>query len=513
MDTDFDSSDVSKLDYAKWHQYGRSARHSLWKFLLPASKESPVLGIGLEGRDLASLGRSWTLIDVLDSKDAALSWAVEQAKSLGQTYKFRILERFNPQGKYPAIAVNVKEGLSGGAGPFYDVLEPGGMVIFLGQQRHLPTRHELVKLGFRAMREYMFLPFENPTILVPLLSRRSIKASVSFMNPEDLLKRLALRFFPLAPAARILGTLGSQFLMVAQRPGRLPEGSYLFDWISEKIGETVVDATVYGGWTKQVFQLFGSKSQILGYAKTSDVVPGEQSLQRENKILKALTGHRELTPFLSPNVFMDHWQRHTVQIMQGSASSPQKRGWHLTPAHYDFLNRMGEIDVREMPLEQWPVWTVLWNWAHEGEFASQDDRQTAQRIIKSCAQNLSNGKIPFHRVHGDFSPWNTLLHRGRLTVIDWEDSTCCGLPLYDFVYFHIKPLICKRGPAQSIARLIKYCDGINLEPARLDILKRLGPIAADVVKLNVLLIFMMSENLQLKDQIYGMLEASGVPGC
>jgi thiamine kinase-like enzyme len=37
--------------------------------------------------------------------------------------------------------------------------------------------------------------------------------------------------------------------------------------------------------------------------------------------------------------------------------------------------------------------------------------------------------------HGDFCAWNILFHENKLNLIDFEESTTLGLPLFDYIYF------------------------------------------------------------------------------
>lgn len=40
--------------------------------------------------------------------------------------------------------------------------------------------------------------------------------------------------------------------------------------------------------------------------------------------------------------------------------------------------------------------------------------------------------------HGDFCPWNILAYRGQYQLIDFEEARNNGLPLYDYLYFHVR---------------------------------------------------------------------------
>jgi tRNA A-37 threonylcarbamoyl transferase component Bud32 len=58
----------------------------------------------------------------------------------------------------------------------------------------------------------------------------------------------------------------------------------------------------------------------------------------------------------------------------------------------------------------------------------------ARALLKKC--RIAE-VIPASVVHGDFSPWNLRLERGRLAACDWEQAQLSGLPLQDLAHFFV----------------------------------------------------------------------------
>ena len=60
-------------------------------------------------------------------------------------------------------------------------------------------------------------------------------------------------------------------------------------------------------------------------------------------------------------------------------------------------------------------------------------------FIKSAFYHLTipfDTKLTFQ--HGDFCPWNILEYSGKYQLIDFEEARNNGLPLYDYLYFHVR---------------------------------------------------------------------------
>jgi hypothetical protein len=113
----------------------------------------------------------------------------------------------------------------------------------------------------------------------------------------------------------------------------------------------------------------------------------------------------------------------------------KKFSTRLKKPHRQFLARLSRIDCSEGALEKWPQWSVLWKWSKDGNFASSKQAEVARAAVESCYNRVGNRKIFFHRVHGDFTPFNTSLAGNTLLVLDWEESEAVGLPLYDAIHF------------------------------------------------------------------------------
>jgi aminoglycoside phosphotransferase (APT) family kinase protein len=153
--------------------------------------------------------------------------------------------------------------------------------------------------------------------------------------------------------------------------------------------------------------------------------------------------------------------RYAFQIQANAGFSRSRCNSHLSEAHLKFLALLSQVDRCEMPLEDWPQWAVLWRWAHEGEFASKKEAESVRAAVESCGRRLADRNVPFHRVHGDFSPWHTMLGFNGLKVIDWEESEPHGLPLFDAVHFILVQYAYGKNKELPIERIINDSDFVK----------------------------------------------------
>ena len=110
-------------------------RSSPWKVFLPLKGKSPLLAIGLEGKDLASLMRSHKNVDVYQCDDTQINWALKQGQCLGQDYRFNRIDHEDfRESKYAGIAINADMVHWGNPKTSLDLLKPGGTVVWTGRR-------------------------------------------------------------------------------------------------------------------------------------------------------------------------------------------------------------------------------------------------------------------------------------------------------------------------------------------------------------------------------------------
>ena len=424
-----------------------------WKVLLPFS-EGPILAVGLRAGELASFARCWKIIHTFKCHQHEVDWAGEQAQDLGYECKFESFNFLNHKAIYTAIGVHSAFLRACDPEVAFSLLKPGGAVAWFPGYRGLPSTVDLGRKSFESAKSYAFLPPNSGNILVPIGDSRMTMAGLNLYVPGKWLNRLALRIAKTVSAAGFPKTLGIKRVVVARKSGSLADGQYLVNWLSRKIGQPVEDVSIYNGWTKTVLQLLDRQGHVIGFAKIANTELGRQGILRETDALR----HLETAPTLKnlvPRILSSgDWQRCTFQVQTAPALGPRKFTAKLTRAHLDFLTRLSQTDQREMLLEQWPCWPVIWNWAHDGQFSSPKESEIVRTTVGECADILRNAKIPFHRIHGDFSPWNALMGADGLGVVDWEESEENGLPLFDAINFAVKVAVLLRHTRLSLGQLL-----------------------------------------------------------
>ncbi|HEX9859762.1 MAG TPA: phosphotransferase, partial [Nitrospirota bacterium] len=219
--------------------------------------------------------------------------------------------------------------------------------------------------------------------------------------------------------------------------------SLLFDWLGERLGVRVADASMYpgsgsSGRRRATLLAMDAAGHPVAVIKVADTLPGMDVNKKEAEVLELL-GRDYRFRGIAPGVICSGgWQGHQVLALEYMRPAGCRYVTGLTSAHTRFLESLSGLDRREALLHEWTGWRRLLDWSDKNGFKTDDDADAVRQTIKRCAGILSGLKLTMHRIHGDFSPWNTFLAGDRLVVFDWEHSEPCGLPFYDLVHFVIR---------------------------------------------------------------------------
>ena len=419
-------------------------RYAAWKVFLPRTMKEPILAIGVSKSILFNLARSWPEVHAFKVSHRDIEWVLEQTEKYAlnsRVIELKLEDAINAS--YSSIAINADSQKTISCELLYKLLMPGGAVAWIGRSYNLPNSYYVSKAGYVHCSRYAILPPQGFRIIVPLCDGRLTYAGLSLFLPGNVVNRFAAFLGRLISIARFQKILGFSQVVVARKKGILNNGSYLLEYISKQLNFEVWDAAIYPGTNenagvrKLTLQLLDSCGHVVGIAKVADIEGARKAIARETLALKRLehfSGLRNAIPRIISNY---EWFGHAVQVQTAIGSGRKKYNKSIMKEHLDFLGRLSQIDKMEMPLYNWHHWPKVWNWVNNKKLTSLNNINTLFSLVEKCANKLKDQKIPFCRIHGDFTRWNVLFGKNGLSVVDWEQSDPIGLPCYDLVYYLI----------------------------------------------------------------------------
>ena len=431
------SVEYSSCDESLFHE-----RMGAWKIFLPATPTMAILAIGVSKYVLVSLARSWNVVHALNVERRDFYWSLQQLQKVGFRGRLSEIEsRDLLPCSYGSIAIDVDSGRNLNLQSMLELLAPGGAIAWFGGHANLLSAHDLSEAGYVDSRRYALLPPDGLRIILPLNDSRLTKAGLRLFVPAKAINRLAVnvaRFLSLAGYQRFLGI---RQVVVARKKGNLPGASYILDWMSQQLNRPVTDATVHPGTNdadgvrKPTLQLLDNHGQVIGIAKLADMDGARKAIDRETFTLKRLNTFSDIRAAIPTIITNGEWNGHAVQVQ--SAVGPGKKRFcpNIQNEHLQFLICLSKVDRTYGVLEKWRHWPTIWHWAQNTNPTPPNHINSLSTLLTTSADKLKGLILPFHRIHGDFAPWNVLIGKNTISVVDWEQSDADGLPLYDLVYF------------------------------------------------------------------------------
>jgi hypothetical protein len=324
-----------------------------------------------------------------------------------------------------------------------------------------------VAAGRSGALDFLVFPHaRNPVLLVPLRPRRATSAALRGYKASGG-RRDRLRFgLAAAAAAAGLGRLAPDRIRIEQPPGTPAPGSAgpaadIAGYLRSVLGAQTLVALHIGAPRanrKPVLQAITPGGELAGFVKVS-LNPLTTGLVRaEAAALEFLAG----VPLarLGPPRLLHHgrWRGHEVLVQEAfRPARPARSVADLTGAMTELAQVRG---VSRLPLAGSPYSHGL-----RSRLSALPRPELAGPLLSalgSLEAAAGGAALTFGSWHGDWTPWNMTMARGRALVWDWE-RFATGVPVgYDAVHYRLQGDIIRGGsdPAAAAEALLAGAAGI-----------------------------------------------------
>lgn len=272
---------------------------------------------------------------------------------------------------------------------------------------------------------YLVLPNKkNARWAFPLISKKAFKIGLMLYSPSTLKGKLYKRYLQLTPIC-FLQRIERKHLTWLQ----WKESPYI-----EK-NQCPAFFMGNGGPHSKVTIQMQNVSGPYSYLKYTYSPVIASLFQNESAALKEL---EEKAPALHVPRVMNQSKQGEVSIFQTSSvkSLCGKTIFDFTKLHVDFLVHLfsatktvslslnGAFYVEtKKKLKQFPAEDGAW----------------INVLFEQCMASLLPENLLTSRIHGDFTPWNTVVEKGVLSCFDWEYSRRECPPVFDAIHFLLQP--------------------------------------------------------------------------
>lgn len=129
--------------------------------------------------------------------------------------------------------------------------------------------------------------------------------------------------------------------------------------------------------------------------------------------------------------------RHAGFLAISDIGKGAARAARFGPLHWAALEELAGFQPSVITLSVWPAWKQAG--ADLKALAGSGDQRVPRPLLQKLSRLYDSiparTAVPAAQAHGDFTPWNILVHRDRLGLIDWERAAGVMPLLADFFHF------------------------------------------------------------------------------
>jgi aminoglycoside phosphotransferase len=257
----------------------------------------------------------------------------------------------------------------------------------------------------------------------------------------------------LLPRGRALTRLASGFVRESSRlglhrlaPGRLTlveradaprrELHARFPGLSQGLLWNIASG-VPGRDQKLVAQLVTPAGTIEAYAKLAHSSSARELVRHEASVLARLAGLGLEVPQLFGHEEGPAW----ALLVQGALPGRRASG-EFGAAQARYLARIAQLSQRELPLSEIPSQRLaLQRLEALAGRAERDWHETFSALALELARAAGSHPIACALAHGDFTPWNVLVHEGRALAYDWEHARLLAPCGHDALHFALQQAV------------------------------------------------------------------------
>lgn len=188
-------------------------------------------------------------------------------------------------------------------------------------------------------------------------------------------------------------------------------------------------------YRKLTLQAMASSGTILGYIKLPLSEPATNRIRHEATVLEMLSKLPTVRPHIPRVLHAGPWGNGYLLFQSPVVGEPGP--CTFSGVHEAFLEKLWGAEHFDKPghalCEE-----VGARWRKAEPSLSPGWRALGEAALAKARRNLEGAMVACGVAHGDFTPWNTRLADGQLSLFDWESATLGSPNLFDIFCFHVK---------------------------------------------------------------------------
>ena len=189
---------------------------------------------------------------------------------------------------------------------------------------------------------------------------------------------------------------------------------------------------------KLTVQVMRPDGEILGYMKLPLTGRATERVRHEGMVLERLWNSPALRPHIPQLLRAGTWDESSVLFQ--SALPGELGPTSLAKMHENFLQTLCSVNLIDRS-GQSLVEEIGPKWDKAVVLLDSKWKELGQEVLVRSARDLDRLTIRCGVSHGDFAPWNTRVHQGRLLLFDWESTQWEAPVSWDIFHFGLQTAV------------------------------------------------------------------------
>jgi len=301
---------------------------------------------------------------------------------------------------------------------------------------------DLKRQGYDHIYCFVVLPSRNaPRWLFPLGDHRCTLAGTKIYTPYARRARLTKSLLERVIRTGWNGWAPSQVLLASRQP--LPIEILIREATGEVHPHFALSLGNQPAVRKLTVQVMRPGGEILGYLKLPLTSTATERVRHEAAVLEKLWNFPVVRPLIPRLLHAGSWEG--TWILFQSALPGELGPTNLTRLHENFLAVLRNVHQIQKPGRA-VVEELGKKWERVLPLLGNNWKELGQEVLRRSARELDGQTIVCGVTHGDFAPWNTRIHDGKILAFDWESSDWEAPGSWDVFHFDLQSSVSLKKP-------------------------------------------------------------------
>jgi peptidoglycan-N-acetylglucosamine deacetylase len=291
--------------------------------------------------------------------------------------------------------------------------------------------------GYEQIRHFAALPSNSkPRWLLPIGASCGMLAATQMYFPHKRAARLLKSLLVGVINTGWDGWLSSRVLIGSRQP--LPLEDLVRDITGEQRPIFALSIGRQPAIRKLTVQVMSPRGEVLGYMKLPLTEAAIDRVRNEAATLERLWKFPTLQAHIPQLLHAGTWNDSYLLFQ---SALPGKVGpASLTEMHTNLLQTLWSVSRIERS-GQSLVDEIGPKWNKAVVLLGSKWKELGQEVLRRSALDLDRQTMACGVSHGDFAPWNTRVHQGRLLLFDWESTKWEAPTSWDIFHFRLQAAV------------------------------------------------------------------------